>query len=268
MPMRTVGSNTLRGGQTVARRPNCAPSNTPKFTSVEAEKPEFAGPLEARLHAIIVEHCARRTLGLRAFGATVTGDAEFVPSLARGRSPTLRTVDAVLAGMDMPPAGPVFEAEVDAFLAVTGTRVSVLGRSATHNPSFVAHLKDGASPELRTVHKVRSWMAANTSPTPAREIRRRTGPMPEPLSDVPRRRRFSRQHAPIAITGGGQSTGDGDGPFFMDTKEAAALVGLAAATLERYRSVGGGPVYYRLPERIVRYRREDLAKWQAGRRRT
>ena len=198
------------------------------------------------------------------------GDAEFVSSLGRRRSPKLTTVDRVLAGMGMPPVGPVFKAEVEAFLAVTETKASVLGRAATNNPSFVEHVEQGMSPTLQTVHKVRAWMAAQAKPTEEREIRRRVGPMPEPLSDAPRRRRHrsSRPRAlpPIANNGDGQPAGDGDGPFFLDTKEAAALVGLAPETLARYRSVGGGPVYYLLPERMVRYRREDLAEWEAERR--
>lgn len=224
----------------------------------------FVGSLEARLHAIIEEYCARERLGLRAFGAAVMDDAEFAPDLVGGRSPKLSTVDRVLAGMGMPPAGPAFEEEVEAFLAVTGTKVSVLGRAATSNPSFVPHLRDGASPQLRTVHRVRCWMASEANRDEAREIRRRVVPMPEPLSDAPRRRRCRspgpRPLPPIANSG--------DGPLFLDTKEAAALVGLAPATLERYRSVGGGPAYCLLPERMVRYRREDLAEWEAGRQRT
>ena len=46
----------------------------------------------------------------------------------------------------------------------------------------------------------------------------------------------------------------------------ATLLGLAPSTLERYRSVGGGPVFCRLTERLVRYRREDLAAWEAEHR--
>ena len=232
----------------------------------------FVGPLEARLHAIIEEYCARERLGLRAFGAAVMDDAEFAPDLVGGRSPKLSTVDRVLAGMGMPPAGPVFETEVEAFFAVTGTKRSVLGRAATKNPSFVGHVEQGMSPTLRTVHKVRAWMAANANPGEAREIRRRVGPMPEPLSDAPRRRRRRssgpRPPPPIAEIGDGQSAGDRNGPLFLDTKEAAALVGLAPETLARYRSVGGGPAYCLLPERIVRYRHKDLAEWEADRRRT
>ena len=239
---------------------------------MDANNDYFVGPLEARLHAIIEEYCARERLGLRAFGAAVMDDAEFAPDLEGGRSPKLTTVDRVLAGMGMPPAGPAFKEEVEAFLAVTGTKVSVLGRCAVKNPSFVPHLRDGTSPQLRTVHRVRSWMAAEAHADEARAIRRRVGPMPEPLSDTPRRRRRRssrpRPLPPIANNGDGQPAGDRNGPLFLDTKEAAALVGLAPETLARYRSVGGGPAYCLLPERVVRYRHKDLAEWDADRRRT
>ena len=238
---------------------------------MQDRKPNFAGPLEARLHATVEEYCTRRGLGLRAFGAAATGDAELVPELAGGRSPTLETVEAVLAEMGGPLASPAFDAEVKAFLEVTGTKRSVLGRGATNNPSFVAHLEDGMSPTLRTVGKVRAWIAAHASPAEARAIRCRTGPMPKFLSDKPRRRPRRSSDAPavplLARINDGQEPGDRDDEPFIDTEEAAALVGLAASTLQRYRSTGGGPVFYRFPERLVRYRRADLAEWEAARRR-
>ena len=238
---------------------------------MKAEKPIFAGPLEARLYGMAEDHCARKGLGLRAFGAAAAEDAEFFPDLAGGRSPTLKSVDRVLVELGEALVGPFFETEVKAFLAVTGTKRSVLGRSATKNPSLVKHLEDGTSPTLRTVGKVRIWMAKHVSPAEAREIRRRAGPMPDLLSDAPRRRprRTSRPSAAAlpARTDGGQGPGDWDDLPYIDTEEAAAFVGLAASTLARYRSTGNGPRFFRFPERIVRYRREHLVEWEAARRR-
>ena len=260
----------LEPQETPYRKRFAAGFSVPTFPFMQAYNEHFAGPLEARLHAMVEEYCARRGLGLRAFGADALGDAEFVPSLARRRSPTLETVDALLAAMDMAPAGPVFDAEVEAFLDVTGTKRSVLGRGATNNPSFVPQLEQGTSPTLRTVGKVRAWMAAHASAAEARAIRRRAGPVPVLFSDAPRQRprrpSVPRAHSPLNDNVGGHEPGHEDGPLFIDTKAAAALVGLAPATLERYRSTGGGPVFYRLSERIVRYRREDLADWETGRR--
>ena len=53
---------------------------------------------------------------------------------------------------------------------------------------------------------------------------------------------------------------------YLNTREAARYVGLAASTLKRYRLSGEGPVFHRLGGR-VRYRREDLDAWAAERRR-
>ncbi len=85
-----------------------------------------------------------------AFGASVYRDRDFVASLRDGRNPRLGTVDRALAVMGEPPAGPAFRREVNAFLAVTGVKRSLLGREATGNPSFVAQLLGGVSPKPAT----------------------------------------------------------------------------------------------------------------------
>ena len=54
---------------------------------------------------------------------------------------------------------------------------------------------------------------------------------------------------------------------FMDTRRAAALLGLSHRTLEGYRVSGGGPAFHRFGNR-VRYRRSDLDAWAAKRRAT
>ncbi len=231
---------------------------------MSSEQPDFAGPLEARLYRMAEIHCARGNIGLRAFGAAAMNDAEFVPDLTRRRSPTLATSDAMLAGIGAAPVRPFFETEVDAFLDETGTKRSVLGRGATNNPSLVTQIEDGMSPTLGTVHKVRSWMAKQTNPAHSRAIRRRVGSPPVLLADTPLRgpRPSSKEctRPPLAEF-------DDDDEAYIDTEEAAAFVGLAASTLARYRWTGCGPIFYRMTERLVRYRRHDLAVWDAERRR-
>lgn len=54
--------------------------------------------------------------------------------------------------------------------------------------------------------------------------------------------------------------------IYMNTLQAARYLGLSAKTLSRYRVSGDGPVFHRFNTRI-RYRREDLDKWAAKRRR-
>ena len=50
----------------------------------------------------------------------------------------------------------------------------------------------------------------------------------------------------------------------LNTMEAAEALRLAAGTLEKLRTYGGGPRYVKLG-RAVRYRREDLEAWLADR---
>ena len=54
---------------------------------------------------------------------------------------------------------------------------------------------------------------------------------------------------------------------FLDTQQAARMLGLSAKTLARYRVTGEGPVFHRFGNRI-RYLRDDLKAWWEKRRRT
>ena len=51
----------------------------------------------------------------------------------------------------------------------------------------------------------------------------------------------------------------------MNTREAAALLGLSPGTLARYRITGEGPWYCKLGG-CVRYRGNDVEAWAADRR--
>ena len=53
----------------------------------------------------------------------------------------------------------------------------------------------------------------------------------------------------------------------LTTAEAAVLLGLSPRTLEAFRVRGGGPIYFQVTRRAVRYRREDLDAWLFARRR-
>ena len=54
---------------------------------------------------------------------------------------------------------------------------------------------------------------------------------------------------------------------YLDTRAAAAHLGLSTRTLDRYRVSGEGPVFLRFGGR-VRYLRGDLDAWARTRRRT
>ena len=199
-----------------------------------------------------------------AFGAAALHDRGFVASLRRGRNPRVGTVDRALAVMGEPPAGPAFRREVNAFLAVTGVKRSLLGGEATGNPSFVAQLLGGVSPKLATVEAVRASMKSHAGADEWREIRARSGPMPAILTDArlpspPPARPVNRDPQPEGPAGRGMDQ------RYVDTREAAKRLGLAPSTLARYRTTGEGPWFYRLG-RCVRYRGDDLEEWAAGRR--
>jgi hypothetical protein len=54
------------------------------------------------------------------------------------------------------------------------------------------------------------------------------------------------------------------GSPFLSTARAAHCVGLSRRTLEKMRTVGGGPIY-RKHGRYVRYHIDDLGAWSAAR---
>ena len=132
--------------------------------------------LDAVFHRAIRDHVTVRRLSARAFGAAVLGDTAFLSTLQKGRSVRLRTADRVLAHIGMPPIGPGFLCEVEAFLAITGVKASVLGFETTGSPSFVNRLRRGLSPRLKTVTSVWRWMAQNSTLEEAATIRNSVGP--------------------------------------------------------------------------------------------
>ena len=136
-----------------------------------------------------------------------------------------------------------------------GDGQSVLRRAVAQRP--VSHPGDrGGRAGLDGVSRERRGMATNPRP------RGRDAALPD-------RRAAAAAGAPCPFAGGpfrktgGRRSRSGN-PVFMDTREAAALVGLSPRTLDTYRSTGAGPRYYRLGG-SVRYREADLEAWDAGR---
>ena len=54
-----------------------------------------------------------------------------------------------------------FLAEIEAYLAATGMTPTDFGLAALNDGSFVGRVRDGRAPNLNTVERVRSWMAAH-----------------------------------------------------------------------------------------------------------
>ncbi len=226
--------------------------------------------LDERLRRSVAAWRVRHGMSARRFGVEALGDPGFVASQTRGRLVRLATADRVLVFMGHPPLGPVFRREVEAFLAVTGTKLSVLGLEAAGNPSFVGRLRRGVSPRLTTVDRVRAWMAAQASAEEARAIRAGVEELMNPFAGT----MTSGSHAaPVPPAGSGADLGregdmrmNEDGSNYLSTPEAAAWLGLSPRTLDRYRVSGEGPVFHRFGSR-VHYLLAALEAWASARRR-
>jgi hypothetical protein len=53
------------------------------------------------------------------------------------------------------------------------------------------------------------------------------------------------------------------GECLFDTKQAAAFLNVSPRTLEDWRWRGGGPLFRKLGQRLVRYSRDDLSAFIA-----
>ena len=225
-------------------------------------------PLDDLLRHAVAAWRERHGVSARRFGAEALGDPGFVFSQGRGRSVRLGTADRVLAYMGHPPLGPAFRGEVEAFLEVTGAKASLLGAEAAGNRSLVGRLRRGASPRLRTVDRVRAWMAAHASVEEMGAIRARIGEK----HNFDQAARAGSYTAPLPSAGAGinleEEGGKGmyeNGRKFLSTREAAAWLGLSARTLDRYRVSCDGPAFHRFGSR-VRYLAADLEAWASARR--
>ncbi len=76
---------------------------------------------------------------------------------------------------------------------------------------------------------------------------------------------MSLEHSPARFTGSPPKTGpptDNDYWYaLINEKAAAKFLDQSARTLQGWRYRGGGPVFYRLSARTVRYKRADLRAW-------
>ena len=73
----------------------------------------------------------------------------------------------------------------------------------------------------------------------------------------------SRRRRPLFLFSGvGHAAVD---PLLTTTK-AAVVLGLSPRTLESLRVRGGGPIYFQVTPRAIRYRRSELDAWLAARR--
>ena len=223
----------------------------------------FERSFEEGLRRSVEAFRRRERLSARAFGLAALGDPDFVEKLVCGAAAGLRlnTVDAVLGFMGEEPLGPLFECEVEAYLGITGTPARRLGAGAVGDALFVSRLREGEWPPLCEADRVRRWMGLHSSPAQRRAIAAATL--------LPRRWRSEvaewPRHPASRCAGHGCARA-GARPRYLDTVEAAAMVGLSPRTLEYYRSVGRGPAYFKLGGR-VRYSVAEIERWVRARRR-
>ena len=206
--------------------------------------------LEDRLRRAVAAWCWRRGVSARRFGADALGDRGFAYRQARGRTLQLATADRVLAFIGYPPLGPAFRLELDTYLAVSGTKISILGELALGDPSFVGRFRGGSSPHLATVDRVRAWTAANASGEEVRAIRAllaEAAPGVHPLARP-------------------QAEGmNGHAEDSLNEREAAARLGISQVVLVSCRLRGEGPHFRRIGNRL-RYLPADIDAWARAQR--
>ena len=206
--------------------------------------------LDERLRRAVAAWCWRRGMSGRRFGADALGDRGFAYRQARGRTLQLATADRVLAFIGYPPLGPAFRLELDTYLAVSGTKLSILGELALGDPSFVGRFRRGVSPHLAAVDRVRAWTAANASEEEVRAIRARLA------EEAPGIHPLARPEAE------GMSGHAGD---YLSEREAAARLGISPGVLGSCRARGEGPAFRRIGNRL-RYLPEDIDAWARAQR--
>ena len=193
---------------------------------------------------------ARRGMSRGRFGLETAGNPSLVARLAAGLVPRLATADRVLAYMGEEPFGPAFRREVEAFIAITGTKASLLGQEAVGDPCFVRRLRQGASPRLDTCDRVSAWMESQSSEA------ERLAVLAAVEDGVPA----------VPVDSDKQREAEmNDDELYMGTPELAAYLKLSPRTLDRYRVSGDGPPFHKFGNR-VRYLRTDVEAWAAERR--
>ena len=227
--------------------------------------------LMADIRAKVSDYLARTGMAAEEFGRRALGRPEFVGRLDVQRTMTIKTADRVLHFMGEAPIGPTFRREVDTFLEVTGTRPERFGIDAVGAPWFVQSLRTEESARLTAVQQAREYMDRTVDPSQRAVI---AGMLEDGGEST-----FRAAANPVSQAekkkgkASGESDTDAEDPpahhrrEFLDTSEAAALLGLARRTLVRYRAKGVGPAYHRFHGRIV-YTRTDLMSWALGKRQT
>ena len=224
--------------------------------------------LDANLRQAVLDYLKHSGLSGLQFGQLALGNPGLVLSLDRRRSLSLETADRILRFMGEEPIGPMFRREVEAFLKVTGTGHANLRLKAAGDPAFLAKLRQGVSPRLSTVQRVRAWMREIASESERASIARTLAGSEEAAPALARNPAALRALVETAASPARDPARPStpDDPAFFTTRQAAAFLALSPPTLDRYRVAGKGPAFHRFESRIA-YARADLEEWAAKRRR-
>ena len=217
--------------------------------------------LDTEFRRVVSAHLERARMKGKELGERALGEPGFVTDLKRGASPQLDTADRILRFMDIAPVGPRFRHEVEAFLiaARVRTRATALGTKAIGKSSFVRDLRNGASPTLDSVDRVRSWMHGFA------DAFERTGIAWLLASDIT----VPPYGLPAAFppwTEDDEGIERLDENTFLTTDEAAVFLGVSVQTLKHYRVTGEGPAFHKFGGRVL-YARFDLEAWSRARHR-
>lgn len=229
--------------------------------------------LMADMRGKVAAYLARTGIPEEDFGKLALGRPDFVERLGVQRSMTLNTADRVLRFMGEAPIGPAFRREVEAFLEVTGIRPARFGIDATGVPDFVDIVRTRGTVRLGRVDLVRAHMrriADSSQRTVIAGMLQDGGQCSSVVaaSHVPQRGSENAEASRVSATDkdAGGSPRDRR-QTLLDTREAAALLGLSGWTLRKYRQNGTGPAYHRFGRKFF-YAYTDLLSWAMARRHT
>ena len=125
----------------------------------------FPGMTDSAQHlrSAVKAFIERHELSPTRVGRLLFGNPSFVRVLLGGRMPRLDTADRLLDFIGLEPIGPPFRREVEAYLAVTRAKATAVSEAAVKNRAFIRRLRNGSSPHLKTVDRMRAWIRRNAS---------------------------------------------------------------------------------------------------------
>ena len=221
----------------------------------------FPGMTDSAQHlrSAVKAFIERHELSPTRVGRLLFGNPSFVRVLLGGRMPRLDTADRLLDFIGLEPIGPPFRREVEAYLAVTRAKATAVSEAAVKNRAFIRRLRNGSSPHLKTVDRMRAWIRRNASAEEWRMIE-------AAVREEPRNDRAEGGDAVPPASDENRREAKEAKPLYWSTRELAPMLRRSQSTLCRWRLEGGGPPYLKLRGRVL-YARAKVDAWLASRER-